>query len=114
MKEPNQITTKEQNFILSYVAKLNELQENREDKTSFVITNITLSFCIENNIMLLDLLFHPKSISYVFTKQENKPTTKEQKDVLEKIIQYELNSSTKSCKLNSSQLDLVIGLFRKI
>lgn len=83
------ISHSEQLFILSYVARLNNLQINSIPDT--VYTKITLRYVIENNLPCLSLLFHPLSLTVIKDhKDKQKLSDNEIKRLIREIVEFEL------------------------
>lgn len=99
------ISHTEQLFILSYVAKLNNLQINHLPKT--VYTKITLQYVIGNKLPYLSLLFHPLSLTITDSfKNKQRLTDKQIKMLIREIVEFEILEN--SYLLNKEDLKQVI------
>ncbi len=95
------ISHTEQLFILSYVARLNNLQISNIPNT--VYTKITLQYVIGNDLPCLSLLFHPLSLTTIKNnKDKQKLSDKEMKQLIRDIVEFELLENG----YNLSQKDL--------
>lgn len=111
--ETHVISSKEQTFILSYVSRLNELQEKQKGD-QLVYCRIPLQFCTKHNLLFLNLIFHKLSVDCTFAGQIIKPKLKEIKEVLKTIIEFELSEDKNKCQLSSEELHSVIKTYDKI
>lgn len=113
MEEVQLITTDEQNFVLSYIARLNDIQ-GKQVVENYVYTRVPLTYAILHNLSFLSLLFHPLSLTVVPSKIKYKPSDDEIKLVIQEIIVHELTKPARSVSLTQQELELVIKHYKTI
>lgn len=98
-------------FFQEYTKRLKAIQDLAgEELTAY--TKITISYALVNDLQIMNLLFHPKSIDFSNNNEILEYSFKKTKDVIEEIIQYEL--TTDDIKLSSKELKRVIEHFREL
>lgn len=112
-EEVQLISLEEQNFILSYIAQINELQ-GKEEGDDYVYTKIPLGFCLENDLYDLDLLFHPISLSKQPEKTRYQPEKEIILNILEQVIVFELTCPPKKQLIQAESLIRISTLFEKL
>jgi hypothetical protein len=105
------ISSSDNDFFQEYTQKLKAFQELAGDKLT-VYTRITISYALVNDLQIMNLLFHPKSIGFSDNGQIPEYSLKKTKETIEEIIQYELTSS--DFKLTTSELEKTIRHFREL
>jgi hypothetical protein len=109
----NAISEEEKRFVTEYHSRIKNIQEDiGEDDIAY--TKISLSYAILNNFYILDLLFHPLSLSK--HRSGDKPDLSNLQIIktLEEIIKYELTQPWRKIKLSQVQLVTTISHFRSL
>ena len=107
--DEREYTDDERNFIAQYN---NQIKTYKKKKCHHLTFNIKLFWCIEKQLLLLPLLFHPLNFHWVKTGEEILQKVN-LKNTFREIIEWELDSD-KVSYLNNEQLEKVIEVYNTL
>lgn len=111
MEQDLYLSKYERDFVEEYDKRLKEYKNNKSE--DYIVTPyITLGYALENNLYILNLLFHPYNLYTCKVGSRKSDKDKDFKSKIKQIIEYELESDR--CYLNSEELDNTIAYYNKI
>lgn len=104
------ITKEEETFLQVYTDKLKTLQSLADAKEDIVYTKIPMTYAVLNKLMILNLAFHPLSLSNRKSFETPISNSTAIKKTIEEIIVFETTKN--KTFLTSEELAKVIKHFR--
>lgn len=108
--DEREYTDDEKSFIGQFNKQIKTY--TKENKDYHLTFNIKLFWCIEKQLLLLPLLFHPLNLYWVKTGEEILQKVNF-KNTFREIIEWELDSDKKSY-LNKEELEAVIKVYNTL
>lgn len=108
--EEKEYTDSEREFLRNYNLELKNYSNPNKDL--HIVFHIKIFWCLEKNLLIIPLIFHPLNYYWAKTGEEN-PQRSNLKERFKKILEWEFDSS-KPSYLNTEEIERVVKVFREL